>query len=163
MTEYELFLAEHYEPVRRALVLVAGDGEAGNDAAQQAFTKAFTSWTTVRRMKNPQGWVYIVGVNKLRTTRRRQLRHLERQHVFVTDHATRAVDTDLTVDVERALRTLTSRERCAVVLRFYADLTVDDIATAMRCRPGTVASTLHRASVKLRKDLSSNVDGKRIA
>lgn len=162
MTDFEQFLAEHYEPVRRALVLVAGDGEAGNDAAQEAFTKAFTSWTTVQRMGNPRGWVYVVGVNKLRTTRKRQLRHLHRQRALVTDDRARLVDTDVAVDVERALRSLTSRERCAVVLRFYADLTVEDIATAMRCRRGTVASTLHRASAKLRQELSSHVDGKRI-
>lgn len=162
MTEYEQFLDEHYESVRRALVLVAGDAEAGNDAAQEAFTKAFTSWATVRMMTNAQGWVYVVGVNKLRTTRRRQIRHLHRERVLVTDGQARAVDTAVTIDVQRALRNLTTRERSAVVLRYYADLTVEDIATAMRCRPGTVAATLHSASTKLRHELSSHEAGKRI-
>ena len=50
-----------------------------------------------------------------------------------------------------ALAALPSRQRAALVLRFYEDLSEADIAVALGCRPGTVKSLLHRGLAELRK------------
>ena len=49
-----------------------------------------------------------------------------------------------TAVVEDALAHLSVRQRTALVLRFYADLSEGEIARALGCRPGTVKSLVHR-------------------
>ena len=70
-------------------------------------------------------------------------------------------DTDRSIELNddaivlrQALRRLTEPEREVVVLRFYADLKVDDIAAEVGLPPGTVKSLLHRTLAKLNKELS---------
>jgi RNA polymerase sigma factor (sigma-70 family) len=55
-----------------------------------------------------------------------------------------------------ALRTLSERRRTAMVLRYWVDLPVNEIADAMDCRPGTVSSLLHRGLADLRKELADD-------
>ena len=55
-----------------------------------------------------------------------------------------------------ALRTLSERRRTAMVLRYWVDLPVNEIAAAMDCRPGTVSSLLHRGLADLRKELADD-------
>ena len=55
--------------------------------------------------------------------------------------------------VDDLLAALTARQRAVIVLRFYEDLTVDEIAQTMHTRPGTVKSLLHRSLARLREEL----------
>ena len=50
------------------------------------------------------------------------------------------------------------RQRTAIVLRFYEDLSEDDIAMIMRCRPGTARSLVARGMATLRDMLEVSVD-----
>jgi RNA polymerase sigma factor (sigma-70 family) len=59
------------------------------------------------------------------------------------------------VSGESALTFLAQRQRVAVVLRYYADLPLAEIAEAMGCSVGTVKSTLHAALGRLRVDLAN--------
>ena len=66
---------------------------------------------------------------------------------------------DDTVDrvwVLDALARLSPRQRCAIVLRYYADLPVADVAEAMGCAPGTVKATLHTALERLQVRMSAD-------
>jgi RNA polymerase sigma factor (sigma-70 family) len=52
------------------------------------------------------------------------------------------------------LASLPHDQRVALVLRFYEDLPVDEIAAVMGCRPATVRTRIHRALTKLRKEMT---------
>jgi RNA polymerase sigma factor (sigma-70 family) len=54
-------------------------------------------------------------------------------------------------ELSDALDGLPHRQRAALVLRFYADLPDADIAAALRCRPSTVPSLIHRGLEQLRR------------
>src|ERR1035437_3604764 len=56
-------------------------------------------------------------------------------------------------DVGRALRTLSPEHRAVVLLRFWSDLQVDEIARRVGCPSGTVKSRLHKAMAALRAEL----------
>jgi RNA polymerase sigma factor (sigma-70 family) len=60
------------------------------------------------------------------------------------------------VAVRAAVATLPRRERAAIVLRYFADLSVNDTAAVMRCRPGTVKSLTSHAITKLSHLLSDD-------
>jgi RNA polymerase sigma-70 factor (ECF subfamily) len=62
-------------------------------------------------------------------------------------------------ELGRVLINLNADLRLVVVLRFWADLTVDDIARRVGTRPGTVKSRLHRAIAQIRSALGSSSGG----
>jgi RNA polymerase sigma factor (sigma-70 family) len=76
------------------------------------------------------------------------------------DHAPHVVDIDAQVDVRRALDTLPPRERSCIVLRFFDDLTVPDIAARLDISEGAVKRYLSDASTKLAERLSVTADWK---
>ena len=56
------------------------------------------------------------------------------------------------IAVREAIVGLPARQRAAVVLRYHADLSVDDTAAVMRCAPGTVKALTHQALERLRDE-----------
>ena len=120
-----------------ALALYCGDVAVAEELAQEALARAWLNWRRVRRYQSPDGWVHHVAFNLARSHLRR--RRLERLHSGQPATPPPAVpDRDWAVDVRRAIRRLPVRQRQALVLRYYADLSVDDTAAAMSCSAGTV-------------------------
>jgi RNA polymerase sigma-70 factor (ECF subfamily) len=154
--DFESFFTENYGSVVRALTLAFGSRDRAEDLSQEAFAQAFRRWKRVREMNEPVGWVYTVAVNR----GSRNLRH-DRRPVDVSV-AVRTSDLPATIAntmvLETALARLAPRQRTAVVLRYFADLPVKDIADAMGCSMGTVKATIHSALKKLQVTLDAEED-----
>jgi len=154
MRDFDGFFGAEYLRVLRSLTLVLRDRQRAEDAAQEAFARAYRRWSSVGRMERPGTWVYVVA---LRAERRRLARDATRPdsalEAIAADRIDDAVDRVWVLD---ALDRLTPRQRCAVVLRYYADLSVADIAEAMGCAPGTVKATLHTALERLQVRMSAD-------
>ena len=123
------------------MIAVCGDRDIASDATDEALSRAWGRWDTVRSMSSPEGWTYRVALNLVRSRlRRRSLeqrllpRLVSRTHVVVP-----------AVEVWELVRALPPRQRIAVVLRYVADLDEREIATVMGITRGTVASTLFAA------------------
>ena len=153
MRDFEEFFGAEYLRVLRSLTLVVGDRQEAEDAAQEAFARAYRRWTSIGQMERPGTWVYVVA---LRAERRRMAREASRPEpdleVERDDEGFGSVERLWVLD---ALARLTARQRCAVVLRYYADLTVDEVAEAMGCAPGTVKATLHASLQRLQVRMSA--------
>jgi RNA polymerase sigma-70 factor (ECF subfamily) len=152
--DFDGFYATHFDDVARAISLAAGDRELARDATQEAFARALRRWRTVRDMDRPDGWVYVVAMNQLRDHWRRLERRGPTEKIAVDTSG--AVVTRLSV--RDAIATLPPRQRQAVVLRYLADLTLADVATAMGCALGTVKATLHEALRAMRVELEEDED-----
>jgi RNA polymerase sigma factor (sigma-70 family) len=155
----DFYLGAYAEMVRLARVLV-NSPEAAEDLVQDAFVHLHRHW---RRVRDPRAYLRRSVVNACRSHHRRAGR--ERPYASretsaavtgvctddpvedVSEHA-RAEDADV---LASGLATLPYRQRAALVLRFYADLPDAEIAVALGCRPGTVASLVHRALQHLRE------------
>ena len=173
---FDDFFAEHYDEVARALTLAVGDRSRAEDAAQEAFAKAYRRWPTVSGMDRPVGWVIVVGMNQLR----RWIRRTERRFVPVAgpsadgpeaaphparprvggavpaaDPATSVADA---TTLHTALAALPPRQRATVVLRYLCDLPTAEVATALGCAEGTVKSSLHAGLAALRVELDEPDD-----
>ncbi len=110
-----------------------------------------------RRQKIQQPGAYLrqTVVNLCRTKMRR--RQTEQQKLAIVAST---VDTSVQLEPEldetwQRLAALSHKQRTALVLRFYEDLTIDGIAEAMNERPGTIKSLIHRGLKKLREDEQS--------
>src|SRR4051794_14229839 len=137
---FSAFYLARYEPMVRLAVLLVDHRSHAEDVAQDAFSKLFERWATVR---DPPAYVRGAVVNRsLDVQRRRRLARLR-----PIPPAPPAPPPDEPLD--DVLRTLSPRQRTVVVLRFYEDLTIEAIADAMSTRPGTVKSLLHRALTHL--------------
>lgn len=149
-------MEEQYPRVEGALVLYTGDRLRAQDLAQETFARVCQHWERVERMAAPGPWVHRVAMNLAHSAHRR--RGAERR---ATDRAiARGAGLDLLVAepdvvVAGALRTallaLPERERAVVVLRFYADLSVEDTASVLGIPSGTVKTTTRRAVAALRE------------
>jgi RNA polymerase sigma factor (sigma-70 family) len=146
---FDRFFEAEYPGICRALWLGLGEGCDPEDAAQEAFGRAFQKWSTVSGVERPASWVFVVAVRQARRNQRRRHRSF-RASVRAVEALQPTENVALRLTVVTALGQLAPRQRLAIVLRYYADLSVRDIAKAMSCREGTVKATIHSAHDRLR-------------
>lgn len=147
------FTADQYDRVRGALALFTGDRRLAEELAQEAFVKVCQHWERVRTMDAPGAWVHRVGINLAlsRARRRRtEVRVTERVRSERSTHSPAADEVLGDEALRRALSALPSDERSALVLRFYADLSVAETAAALAVPEGTVKTRTRRALATLR-------------
>lgn len=136
----------------RTLAVGLNDRSAAEDCAQEAFAAAFRSWSRVSKFERPAAWVYVVALNR----GKRHFARMSRDAGWADVHGANAESLDRVDNadsLQRALDLLGSRQRLCVVLRYRADLSIKEVAQAMRCSEGTVKSTLHTALRRLRVEL----------
>ena len=139
--------------------LVLGNATEAEDAVQDALLRA---WNGVRTLRDPAGfdaWFDRILVNGCRDRLRR--RKVVRFVPLDATHDTVPIrDPFSTLGEQDALlaglQALGPDERVVVVLHYWADLRLEDIATRLDCPTGTVKSRLHRAKAILRKRLDSS-------
>ena len=146
---FEQFFEAQYRGICRALWLGLGEDCEPEDAAQEAFARAFQKWNALSRIERPATWVFVVAVRQARRNQRRRERSLKAS-VWAIEPQQPIEDAAFRLTVVTALGQLAPRQRLAIVLRYHADLSVQDIAKAMRCREGTVKATIHSAHDRLR-------------
>lgn len=153
LLSFDTFYTENHAPISRALSLTLGDNDLGNEATDEAMTRAYQRWGAVQTYDNPQGWVYRVGLNWARSFLRKRKRvqpSIYIQDVGVEDAPVR--DPALA----RALAGLDDKQRSVVVLRYFLDWSVEETAAALDVAPGTVKSRLHRALAQLEQKLADD-------
>jgi RNA polymerase sigma-70 factor (ECF subfamily) len=155
--EIERFCRELSPALVGVLTLHCGDRATAEDLAQEALARAWERWDEVQHMSNPQGWVYRVAVN-LATSRARRRRIERAAHGRLNLPGTGVEPRAELVAVRDALLTLAPRQRAAVVLRYYADLSVADTALALDCAEGTVKALAHQGVAALRAQLGDDLD-----
>lgn len=147
----ELYAAHHAEAVRLAYLL-CGHQERAEDAVGDAFVKVWRAWNR-GGIENPRAYIRRAVVNTVNSRFRRlalERREAERRSGDARGPERsdeRLAQRDELVD---ALARLPARQRTAIVLRYWADLSEADAAEAMGVSPGTVKSSLSRGIQRLR-------------
>jgi RNA polymerase sigma-70 factor (ECF subfamily) len=143
-------LAEgHLDASYRLAALILGDRTEAEDATHEAFIAAWKSWSSLRDRTRFEAWFGRILVNacrdRLRRTRRHGIVDLSDELMAAPapgDLAGTAADRDA---IARGLARLTADQRIVLVLRYYRDLSVDEIAARVGIPAGTVKSRLHYA------------------
>jgi RNA polymerase sigma-70 factor (ECF subfamily) len=140
--------------------LLLADGHEAEDAVQDALATAWQSFDTLRDPNRFGPWFDRILVNGCRDRLRR--RSLVR-FVAIDGEAERPARDPFQAFVERdallaGLADLTPDERIVVVLHFWADLPLEDVAERLGWPLGTVKSRLHRALGRLRKGLAAGAE-----
>lgn len=127
----------------RALVgyayLLTWDSAAAEDLVQEALVRTYARSRRLEDLWAAEAYVRRTMLNLFLDTRRRGTRWSEVRHLVARgDVADDAVTSPEQMDVRRALAELPRRERACVVLRFYDDLTVRQIAERLGVSEGAV-------------------------
>ena len=147
--EFVEFAAAAAPRLRRAAFLLCGDWHTAEDLAQTALAKVFVSWRRVRRQDAAYAYATRALVNSYLADKR-----LRRSTEILTDRLPDCPQMEPAPETRMvvldALATLPPRSRAVVVLRYWADLSVDQAAEVLGCSPGTVKTLGARARDKLR-------------
>jgi RNA polymerase sigma-70 factor (sigma-E family) len=152
--------AAHYRSLVRMAALLLRDADEAEEVVQDAFVAMHDAWRRLRDADRALAYLRQSVVNRARSALRRRavrerhasaparepLRHLP----SAESEAMRAEDRRAIID---ALRTLPERQREAIVLRYYADLSEADTASAMGVSRGAVKSHTSRGMAALRTNL----------
>jgi len=138
----------------RLAFLMLGDRQTAEDVVQEAFCGLYRAWGRMSDHANALGYVRTSVLNGSRSALRRS-RRVPRP--LAVPPAASAESTVLAGERQRetiiALRRLPPRQREAVVLRYFAELSEQETALAMGVSPGTVKSTTSRALAALARML----------
>lgn len=153
--EYAAFFAASWPRLFRTTYAVAGDRQLTEDALQTAFAHAWASWAKVAAADDRLAYVRRMAVNAALARHRKSSSRRERAVAVVPD-AGRPSGEDAFLSTDetwQAVKELPPRQRAVVVLRYYEDLTEQEIADVLGCRPGTVKSQASAALASLRDRL----------
>ena len=159
MTSAEEFadFAEAASPrLRRMAFLLCGDWHTAEDLAQTALAKVFVSWRKIRRQDAVHAYATRTLVNTYLADRRLK-RNGEVLRSWLPEPLADAPAPETRMMLLDALATLPPRSRAVVVLRYWADLSVDQAAAVLGCSPGNVKSQSARALDKLRAVLGDTM------
>lgn len=144
--EFEDFVRARGSALLRYGYVLTGNADDAADLVQEALLKLGDSWQRVRNKDDPEGYV--------RTTMARQhiswWRRRRREHVTGEVPEGAYEDKHSFGDLWKDLRTLPKKQRAVLVLRYYEDLSDQEIAEILGISRGTVRSQASRALSTLR-------------
>jgi len=149
--EYTEYLRARLSRLHRTAYLLCGDAHLAEDLVQSTALALYRNWRAVQAADNMDAYVHRVLVNQFLGEKRRPW-----SRVLLSNRPPdRAIESSSSVEdrdaVRAALAQLGPRQRAALVLRFFCDLSVEDTAAALHCSTGNVKSQTARGLVAMRK------------
>ncbi|MGW3283104.1 SigE family RNA polymerase sigma factor [Streptomyces sp. NPDC001002] len=170
--EFQSFVVGRWPRLLRTAFLLTGEQHAAEDLVQSTFEQVYVAWRKVGSADDPEAYVRRVMINAHARRHRKRLKEflaprddsgLARE---VADTGDRIAQADDRGALLTALAELPPRQREAVVLRYWEDLTETQTAQAMGCSVGAVKSNAAKGIAKLRAipglvDMVTNGEGRR--
>ncbi|TMF51001.1 MAG: RNA polymerase sigma factor [Chloroflexi bacterium] len=147
---FDLLVGPLIEPAYRLAFGMLHDREAAEDAVQEATFKAWTRLENVRPGWSIRPWFFGIVANQCRTIRRGRWWSVVK---IAAPWLAMPSPEDQVVrgaDVRRALRALPADRLLVLVLHYYLDLSMEEVAAIVGAPVGTVKSRMHRAFAQLR-------------
>ncbi|MEO5873872.1 MAG: SigE family RNA polymerase sigma factor [Streptosporangiaceae bacterium] len=145
----------HALGLTRLAFIMLGDRQTAEDVVQEAFLGLYRRWSALRERDKALAYVRSAVLNGCRSTLRR------RRLPFASAMPSPSAEAEVLLDEDRrevieALQRLPLRQREALILRYFLDLSEEEIATAMRISRGTVKSTTSRGIAALGRMIEEN-------
>lgn len=135
------------------LSLYCGRPDVAEELAQETVAVALSRWKEVQSTRSPSAWICRVAINLANSHfRRRAAERRARARLPMPSLESTGDDLDARQVVRLAVSRLPRRQRTAVVLRFYLDMSVVHTARLMDCSEGTVKALTYQAVSNLRQD-----------
>jgi RNA polymerase sigma-70 factor (ECF subfamily) len=138
------------------LSLWCNDSYVAQELAEETLARVCRDWAKVQRLDHPEAWTRRVALNLAFSSFRR--RKAERRALSLSERVQQSNQSDSAADVElrSLIATLPKRQRTAVVLRYYSDLTYAEIGSVMEIPESTAKSLVARSVKRLRDSQHGN-------
>lgn len=159
---------QHFNKTYRTAYMVTGDHQMAEDATQEAFLKAFVKMETLKDLNKFGAWVGVIASNYAIDLLRKRKRMLFSDNV--SEHADSNPGfspqeswekTESCQEIRNALAALEPEEREILVLKYFNELSIKEIALVINAPAGTIKSRLFRARKKVKALLQPGRDYKR--
>ena len=150
---FRMLLKEYKEPIYWHIRRITVNSEDAQDATQETFIRVFRSFSQYDRSRSFKAWLYRIATNEA-------LRIIKKRHptVNIEDNAeAMSMLTDEYIDLkdieavnlQKAINSLPRKQRLTFTLRFYDELSFDEIADIKDSSPESAKANLHNAKVKI--------------
>lgn len=159
----EKLIQEYQKDVYRLALSILEDPDEAEEGAQEAFIAALRALDSFHADSSFKTWIFSITINICRTRLRRRkarerlkqitngLFYLQNKDNHLPEEA--IIQNEADARLQRAVRKLGEKHRLPILLRYFHDLSVAEIAEALDIPQGTVHSRLNTARERLRRDL----------
>jgi RNA polymerase sigma-70 factor (ECF subfamily) len=158
----EKMVHTYQKDVYRLALSILDDPDEAEDGTQETFLAALRALSSFREDSAFKTWLFSIAINVCRSRLRRGKNRSRLQQILQSlfhlrgevEHPEKtAMQNQADTELWNAIRELDEKHRIPVVLRYYHDLPIADIAAMLNIPPGTVHSRLNHAREKLRAQL----------
>ena len=149
---FEALIGPMVEPALRLAHSMLGDRWEAEDATQEAITRAWRKLNQLRPGVPVRPWFLAIVINHCRNVRRTKWFSTTRIAEVFQSSRSDHVEIER-VDVARALARLPNKDRQALFLHFYLDLSIEEVALTLGVSPSAAKGRIYRACRRLRPDL----------
>ena len=142
--EFTAFFDTEFPRLAAYCLRLLNDQQLARDVAQESLVRVWARW---RAVEDPHAYIYVIATNLVRAEWRRRSRGRVLFHRLAVTQPEAHHDGDGTV--RDAVERLPDRLRLPVLLHYYADLPVAEVAQALRLPVGSVKQRLHQARAEL--------------
>ncbi|GIH06966.1 RNA polymerase sigma24 factor [Rhizocola hellebori] len=159
--EFTSFYSSRAPMLRNTAYLLCGDWHLAEDLTQTVFIKLYRAWRRIERHDTMDQFARKVLLRTYLDERRRPWRREfptepDAEDLEVADFGD---DTEGRLAIRQAVLQLSRQHRAVLVLRYWEDMPVEQVAEILECSPGTVKSQTSRGLASLRKLLGGGADG----
>ncbi len=159
--KFESFAAGSWDSLLRTGYLMTGDAADAEDLVQETLLRVARRWNRVQAMDHPAAYARRILINLVlhdadrRSRQRAELWPQDDRAETADESAARALrQVDDQSEFRWALGQLPARQRAVLVLRYWADLPLAEVAAILGCPEGTVTSSASRAAARLAQALA---------
>ncbi|ONI75550.1 RNA polymerase subunit sigma-24 [Kribbella sp. ALI-6-A] len=154
--DFEEFARARTPQLYRTAWLLAGDRHHAEDLVQETLAKMYRSWWRMQRIENPAAYAQTVLARTFISQRRRRSWG-EQPTEAMPDQPVHSGDLELRVALRDALAELSPLDRAVLVLRFFEDRSVEQVALDLGKNAGAIRTRTSRALDRLRAVLGDDV------
>lgn len=168
INSYDELMQRHQQNVYRIAYSFAKSEQGAMDITQNIFLKAYENMNRFREESQFKTWLTRISYNEAQNWVRKNKNHL--MHEELGNHLEKTASPDSQEDEYLALENktillrnlygLSTKYRLAIVLRYFENYPIRDIAETLDCSEGVVKNILHRSLQKLKKTLTMSEIGK---
>ncbi|MFI5736649.1 SigE family RNA polymerase sigma factor [Kribbella sp. NPDC051587] len=153
--DFEAFARANTHQLYRTAWLLTADSHQADDLVQETLGKLFRVWGRVRRVEKPAAYAQTVLTRTFISQRRRRSWH-EQPTDVVPDRSVDGEDHELRLLLVQALAGLPALDRAVLVLRFFEDRSVEQVAADLGKSAGAIKNRTARALVRVRAVLGDD-------
>jgi RNA polymerase sigma-70 factor (ECF subfamily) len=153
---------KHQKALLRTVLRLTRDVSAAEDVVQEAFMKAFEKLDSFEGRSSFKSWLFQIGLNTARNKLRgRRYDHVDYEKVNLSICSHQEDDVaivDLRIIIQSEVGKLPEKQRTALSLRIFEDMSFAEIADVMSCPYDTAKANYRHALLKLKDRLGENLD-----